>query len=139
MKMRSTMTVVFAAVFLLSQTLGVTAHCVVDKMASLHSHHQSESGDHTHSHSHPSDIVHSANYDAGPHDHTAPGGDKEHAPDLDLSSAFGDCAMGFSGVEPSTNTDDQHVQLRSTFAAMVGTAMAGSTPAQPTPPPDSVL
>ncbi len=139
MKMRPTMTFVFAAVFLVSQTLGVAAHCVVDKMASLHSHHQSASDGHTHSHSHASDIAKTVSHAPAAHDHAASGNDMEPAPDVDLSSAFGDCTMGLSGVEPTADTGEQHVHLRNSFAALVGTAMVGSTPAQPTPPPNSVL
>lgn len=139
MKMRSIMAVVFAAVFLLSQTLSVAAHCLVDKVASAHSHHQSEPDGHTHSSDHASDISHTASHNTGAHDQSAPGGDEKHAPDPDFSSAYGDCTMGSPGVEPATEIHDRHVYLRSTFAALVGTAMVGSTPAQPTPPPNSVL
>ncbi len=137
MKMQNAITFVVAAVFLLGQTLGVAGHCVVDKMASQHAHHHAADTGHTHTIGMASDRA-SENHVGTPH-HLHHSTENQNGPAPDLAAAFGDCTMGFAGVEPNGVKGVKRLHLTTCFSASIGKAMEGATPAQPTPPPNSIL
>lgn len=118
----------FSVMFLVTQTLGVAAHCVSQETAAGHAHASLIGATHTHD---TTGIADGAQHTHA--EHQAP------APDFDFDFAASDCTLGYVGVEPLGHSEPERARLKAPFTILLADARLGATPAQPTPPPNTTL
>lgn len=129
--MRRTLSILFAGLLFLSQTLGVAAHCVNLGDAAGHVH-SGDAAAHSHEASATPDDARLT--DAVAHDRS---GHDAHLPDYDLTDD--DCTLGFVGVEAICATEIRRSQEKAPFNTGLIDMRLSASLTQPTPPPNTSL